>query len=1511
MPQVTIEPTGEISYKEVPRTAVRDAQEYLVEMSTDFPNILATSHETSDEKEVEGGGGQGKEGKYIPASPELQPLDAYQVVKDLQLAGELVVGRNAYISSPRTGFIDVDAEDDDDATAKEAFSPSYTMDDSSRIPSRRFVEQDSVQRKLMKGKSFQAMYKSLRRSNRRKRRKAGIRRQKRLRLPLLHLKSPSDIGELQFDEEGTTEYFHCMQEMAASGLNLEGKTALITGCGKGSIGVELLAALLEAGVQVIATTSSFSKQRTDFYRQVYEEHGSRGAKLILLPFNQASLQDVTNLVNHVYDELGMDLDYLLPFAAVGEGGRDIASIDGRSEVAHRLMLTNVIRLIGAIKDKKLERQIETRPTHVLLPLSPNHGVFGMDGLYAESKLGLESLVRKWSSEGWENYISITGAVIGWTRGTGLMAGNNIAAPGVEKEGLRTFSQAEMCFNLLGLLHPRMGRRACQASFPVWADLGGGFQSIPNLKQLVERERSQVLAQAKAAKVVATEKLLEAACLLQGRTKVHPPSWKVPIAVFATEAPVLQKRIEQLAPLKARTNPLKMAPTFPAAPTAEVRAKLRSNAADLVSLRQTVVVVGFGEVGPWGNSRTRWEMEAFGEFSLEGCVELAWVLGMIKYHSGPLASTGEQYTGWVDAESAEPIADHAIKQSYEEHILKHSGIRLIEPELFDGYNPSKKTFYRSVALAEEVGPLEVASEAEAMAFQTELGEDNVTINHGDMGWEVLLRQGAVLNVPKALHFDRSVAGQIPTGWSAERLGVPKDIAESVDPVTLFTLVATVEALLGAGITDAYELYRYIHVTEVGNSSGGGMGGMKSIADIFHRRKMADTNIASDVLQETFINVMPAWVNMLLLSSSGPIKTPVGACATAAESVDIAVETIQSGKARMMVAGGYEDFSETSSFEFAQMKATSSSATENGMGREAAEMCRPCSDTRGGFMESQGSGIQVLMDAELALEMGCPIYGIVAHSATASDKQGRSVPAPGRGILSTTRESTRSDGDGFDVATRDQLLDPAFRREELQLELSAVDHWREHALARLELEVQRQVVAAASDTALASEDEDTLAFRERRLAIIGHMEEKKRKAAVQLWGRDCLRDCSAISPLRASLAEWGLSADDIAVASFHGTGTKANDKNESEVTHLQMAHLGRSQGNPLLVICQKYLTGHPKGAAAGWMLNGLMQVMQTSLVPGNRNNDNTDEQLRKFSHCAYPNRTMLMAGGVKAALLKSFGFGQAGGEILLVHPDMLLSTLSDDAFDAYVAKRDERATNNHVYHQQVLSEQRSLVQVKDRAPYHSDFEAKVLLDPTVRAQFDKAADTYTFDWLRDKSAKISSGAASPRGRRSPPPQAAAPPTAAPQVPVKTRLQVTMQEAAEGLMKGSERGIGLDVEPIATFADWKERMRWIERNFTKAEIEFVGTTANATRALAGRWAAKEAVVKAISSANDGTRKLWQGAEAPLNMIEILVTESGAPKVVLHDHAKKVQQALGLESIKISISYTLEYAIAQAVAQ
>lgn len=58
---------------------------------------------------------------------------------------------------------------------------------------------------------------------------------------------------------------------------------------------------------------------------------------------------------------------------------------------------------------------------------------------------------------------------------------------------------------------------------------------------------------------------------------------------------------------------------------------------------------------------------------------------------------------------------------------------------------------------------------------------------------------------------------------------------------------------------------------------------------------------------------------------------------------------SGKAKVMIAGGFDDFSEEGSYEFANMGATSNSHTEFAMGREPNEMSRPTASTRDGVRD----------------------------------------------------------------------------------------------------------------------------------------------------------------------------------------------------------------------------------------------------------------------------------------------------------------------------------------------------------------------------------------------------------------------------------------------------------------------------------------------------------------------------------------------------------------------------------
>jgi len=70
---------------------------------------------------------------------------------------------------------------------------------------------------------------------------------------------------------------------------------------------------------------------------------------------------VETLVDYIYMTLGLDLDYIIPFAAVPENGPEIDGLDDKSELAHRIMLVNLLHLLGAIKTKKASRQIVTRP----------------------------------------------------------------------------------------------------------------------------------------------------------------------------------------------------------------------------------------------------------------------------------------------------------------------------------------------------------------------------------------------------------------------------------------------------------------------------------------------------------------------------------------------------------------------------------------------------------------------------------------------------------------------------------------------------------------------------------------------------------------------------------------------------------------------------------------------------------------------------------------------------------------------------------------------------------------------------------------------------------------------------------------------------------------------------------------------------------------------------------------------------------------------------------------------
>jgi holo-[acyl-carrier protein] synthase len=99
-----------------------------------------------------------------------------------------------------------------------------------------------------------------------------------------------------------------------------------------------------------------------------------------------------------------------------------------------------------------------------------------------------------------------------------------------------------------------------------------------------------------------------------------------------------------------------------------------------------------------------------------------------------------------------------------------------------------------------------------------------------------------------------------------------------------------------------------------------------------------------------------------------------------------------------------------------------------------------------------------------------------------------------------------------------------------------------------------------------------------------------------------------------------------------------------------------------------------------------------------------------------------------------------------------------------------------------------------------------------------------------------------------------------------------------------------------------RFMDRVFTPAEQAYAKANKNDVEKLAGRFAAKEAILKLMGTG-------WRGKIAWTD-IEILNNPAGQPQVTLAGEVEKIANRLGIKHISVSITHTANFAIASAVA-
>jgi len=121
----------------------------------------------------------------------------------------------------------------------------------------------------------------------------------------------------------------------------------------------------------------------------------------------------------------------------------------------------------------------------------------------------------------------------------------------------------------------------------------------------------------------------------------------------------------------------------------------------------------------------------------------------------------------------------------------------------------------------------------------------------------------------------------------------------------------------------------------------------------------------------------------------------------------------------------------------------------------------------------------------------------------------------------------------------------------------------------------------------------------------------------------------------------------------------------------------------------------------------------------------------------------------------------------------------------------------------------------------------------------------------------------------------------------------------------GVGTNIVEVLRIARLIERHGelFIGRVFTEHEIEYCAARKAATQHYAGRWAAKEAVLKAIGAGQ--VRGVgWRDIEVRSNPV-------GAPTVRLHGAARDVLERSGIERFHVAISHCRTHATATVIAE
>jgi len=254
-----------------------------------------------------------------------------------------------------------------------------------------------------------------------------------------------------------------------------------------------------------------------------------------------------------------------------------------------------------------------------------------------------------------------------------------------------------------------------------------------------------------------------------------------------------------------------------------------------------------------------------------------------------------------------------------------------------------------------------------------------------------------------HLAVSSAGQLPSGFDAAAFYNSRNQPKGLH----LTVFGASDALHSIGI-EWQEILEHIQPDEVSVYAGSAIGQL----DDFGGRGLSQAWLKGDRVSSKqmplMLAQMPAdFINSYMINSVGSTGTNLGACATFLYNLRQGLGDIHSGAARVVIVGGAEAPLEPEVIEgFKAMGALSEDKQLAALdGLEEADYrraCRPFAENVG-FTISESAQFFVIMDDDLALELGATIYGSVADVFVNADANKKSISSPGVGNYVTVAKA----------------------------------------------------------------------------------------------------------------------------------------------------------------------------------------------------------------------------------------------------------------------------------------------------------------------------------------------------------------------------------------------------------------------------------------------------------------------------------------------------------------------------